>query len=1036
MQLPINLVGVDAAPAGAVYEEGRALPPAHGPPQFVTVDPTRLPADLQQFWHALNAEQQQAASLVRGHSAVLGVPGGGKTATMVFHIAHLVRVLGVRPDRICAMTFTRNAADEMKKRLALLGVAVEIGTIHSIARRVLSRFEPYLQNVKLDEKNNLVMVLKRSMSELRREKAIPQRGVDTSYVFKFISDTKARGGVYIEGDRYGTNNHLAHALHTVAVEWADPCGCTPMELERIAITYERRRYQAALYDFDDMLLWAWMSLAFRRDVLAEMRGEYDFLFVDEAQDSNAVQWDLVHLLAGLPSCVLKPPRDTKDEQPWEIEVDEEMCPPEDPGSPMTVVTLGDPSQCQPGDALVATGDGYVRMEDLKIGQKLTRWDRHSGTAVHTGVLEDKRARRFVGDLLRVRVQERSTRVTPNHQFLCRWTEKPLNRYVTYMMYREGFGFRVGWCQLFRKLPGGSHGSAFHLGHRCRLERADAVWILKAFDDKAQASFYESFVSAHWGIPCVLFEEAQGNKLYTEARIRAFYAQCLNEPDSAGRRLLDRGSTCLAAHGRDVECPLYPDPYRSPKGGRVTYFKVFASNLEPGLMSIPLPEGRNTWAPIDDVTWESFEGNVYSLKVSHDELYVADGLVTHNSIYKFRGSIPELMVDWAMRTHTVMLPLSQNYRSVPAICSASESVIRGKAWNLTPDIRPSGPYKDINGPGYGTHFQQYPNTIDEMRACIDWVIESQRQGMSLQDIVVLARTSIPLDVMEIECIRRRVPYVKMTSGTFFDSAQAKDILGYLQVACGHDGDGYHFKRILNKPYRYIGSDFRDRCISKAASSGAYVMDVMQREMASLGYKQRQAIQNLIRTVQKMNRMYVEREELKHRLDRGDQPPHPLPTVADMVQTMIDDTDYVEGMRREEGVGEDEQRLMIIEEVKRIAHQFISPTAFIEYVYQLKHAIREAGKTGLRKRRVKDKGDALTLSTVHRYKGLEAERVWVVDLSEGRFPHRNNVHDPDEELRLLYVAVSRAKQLCVLSTGSEPSEFAGFFDARYRKGKSDV
>ena len=324
----------------------------------------------------------------------------------------------------------------------------------------------------------------------------------------------------------------------------------------------------------------------------------------------------------------------------------------------------------------------------------------------------------------------------------------------------------------------------------------------------------------------------------------------------------------------------------------------------------------------------------------------------------------------------------------------------------------------------------------MRACIDWVIESQRQGMSLQDIVVLARTSIPLDVMEIECIRRRVPYVKMTSGTFFDSAQAKDILGYLQVACGHDGDGYHFKRILNKPYRYIGSDFRDRCISKAASSGAYVMDVMQREMASLGYKQRQAIQNLIRTVQKMNRMYVEREELKHRLDRGDQPPHPLPTVADMVQTMIDDTDYVEGMRREEGVGEDEQRLMIIEEVKRIAHQFISPTAFIEYVYQLKHAIREAGKTGLRKRRVKDKGDALTLSTVHRYKGLEAERVWVVDLSEGRFPHRNNVHDPDEELRLLYVAVSRAKQLCVLSTGSEPSEFAGFFDARYRKGKSDV
>jgi DNA helicase-2/ATP-dependent DNA helicase PcrA len=92
--------------------------------------------------------------------------------------------------------------------------------------------------------------------------------------------------------------------------------------------------------------------------------------------------------------------------------------------------------------------------------------------------------------------------------------------------------------------------------------------------------------------------------------------------------------------------------------------------------------------------------------------------------------------------------------------------------------------------------------------------------------------------------------------------------------------------------------------------------------------------------------------------------------------------------------------------------------MEYVDTLAAAVRDAKNSGL-KQGESSSVPALTLSTIHRSKGLEWSYVWVMDLIEKRFPHHKN-RDQDEELRLLYVAITRAKACCILSHpgGSDP------------------
>jgi DNA helicase-2/ATP-dependent DNA helicase PcrA len=713
---------------------------------------------------SLNEHQLKAASVGTGQASLIGVPGSGKTRTIVARIARLAAD-GIDPDYILAMTFTRAAATEMTERLRDLGVVgARVGTIHSVARQIVAAETDLFDHGELDEGWKLFYELKKLLSDMRKSSKLPSRGVDLDCVSRFIEACKACGPCYVFNDPWGLNVRSEEFIMRQARKWGMYAGLRPQRLVEIYTEMERRRVSCGLYDYNDMQLWSWMHLVADEVAREKWRSRWSVVIVDEAQDSNQVQWDLARFLTGMESCI----------------------------------------------------DG---LEEF-----------------------------------------------PN-------------------------------------------------------------------------------------------------------------------------------------------------------------------------------------APVRD------DGN-HNLMVGGDP---------SQSIYGWRHAVPKEFVDFTSAPETEMLVLPINYRSNDAICSVGTSLVKGKKWHLAGDIKPHSEAKVPNA----VTIRRFDNPELEASAVLDSVMEIA-QTQQLRSSAVLARLRIGLDMAEIECIRRRIRYIKRASGSFLESREVKDVLAYMRVAAGHDPDGKWIKHLINRPFRYIGKVFINRCEDQAALKNISLLDAIVDMKGSLSYRQRRTIDDLVKLLKDMNKIAVqceereahaekmakdnamvvdgklsmdvidrlaEREEARNAAEAAgetmpEEPAEPAPEVeddpdepvrgpADLITMMLDRTHYIEAVRREEGLaGMDESKLAIFGELHRMASMFRTPSQFLAYIDGLKIAVRRAQKSGLRAREAGAE-DALVLSTIHSAKGLEWNHVFLVDVVEGRFPCARS-EDYEEELRLLYVAITRAAQSCTVSySGPAPS-----------------
>ena len=702
------------------------------------------PEGLRAALDMMNEAQLQVACLENGLAAVLGVAGSGKTRALVNLLARVVAD-GFDPQSILAMTFTRNAALEMNQRLESLGiVGARVGTIHSVARQLIAQETSLIEGVSMDEKNRMSIELLKLLGDLRRQRKLKRHGVDKQAIEKFISACKARGCGTIHQDPLGINMQLSDGLYDEASVWARKAGVDSRQLADIYLELERRRHSRGLYGFDDMILWAWMSLLALPAVRQRWQQKFQIIIVDEVQDSNPVQWDIARLLAGLESCIV----------------------------------------------------------------------RRAGTA----------------------------QPTPNSGYIA------------------------------------------------------------------------------------------------------------------------------------VRPELYP-------------------------------------------TSEGMEGN------NPNSLYVFGDPA--QSIYKFRCAVPQLFVEFTQREDVTSIPLPYNYRSTPGICEAGSAIVRGKPWHLTGDMIPRGPYadRDMVSSLPGIAGFNYPE--EESSAAVRWAMEhAESAPEGLRSCAILSRTTVALHLAEVECIRARIPYRKMAAGSFFESKEVKDIMSYVRVACGLDADGSALRRIINTPFRFIGRPFLDKCESFARNSGVSLLDAMMAKLDDVSPRQAETIEDFTGLLQSLNRLSVHAEECyqKTKVEAVPNAPEEDPPEgnfdfankgpAHVIGTMLDETGYIDALRSEEGLGEDDTRLACIGELQRMAELFLSPMEFVKYVDGIAAAVRAAGQAGLKKKAGGDAEQALTLSTIHRAKGLEWDYVRVVDCVNGRFPHKM-AEDQDEELRLFYVAVTRAKQECIVS-----------------------
>ncbi|MCB0221245.1 MAG: UvrD-helicase domain-containing protein, partial [Chrysiogenetes bacterium] len=233
------------------------------------------------FEQGLNPEQAEAVRSTEGPLLILAGAGSGKTRVITFRIAHLIQDLGVDPWAIYAVTFTNKAAEQMRARLdSLLGGmgygGLWISTFHSSCVRILRNeihhlgYEPHF--VIYDDKEQ-----KQLIKEVLKELDLSEKVVDPRMVAGKFDQLKNQG--YLPDD-----------------EWEMDFGFGEERLRQIYKRYQERLKQMNALDFGDLLVQTTRLFEQHDEVRAQYARQFEYVLVDEYQDTNKVQYKLIQQL--------------------------------------------------------------------------------------------------------------------------------------------------------------------------------------------------------------------------------------------------------------------------------------------------------------------------------------------------------------------------------------------------------------------------------------------------------------------------------------------------------------------------------------------------------------------------------------------------------------------------------------------------------------------------------------------------------------------------------------------------------------------
>ena len=251
------------------------------------LQPFRESIDLQiDYARELNEQQYAAVTAAPGPALVIAGAGSGKTRTLIYRVAYLLEQ-GIPPDRILLLTFTNKAAKEMMRRVAeLLGQELANlwgGTFHSVANRMLRRHADQLgfgRDFTILDREDAKHMLTACVAELDIDKkavGFPKAEVVSDILSLAVNMQRPIEEILEE--QYEYFSHLAETLHQVARLYA-----------------ERKRAANAM-DFDDLLV-LWLKLMKDHEAVRETyQRRFQFILVDEYQDTNKLQGDLIDLLA-------------------------------------------------------------------------------------------------------------------------------------------------------------------------------------------------------------------------------------------------------------------------------------------------------------------------------------------------------------------------------------------------------------------------------------------------------------------------------------------------------------------------------------------------------------------------------------------------------------------------------------------------------------------------------------------------------------------------------------------------------------------
>ncbi len=362
-----------------------------------------------------------------------------------------------------------------------------------------------------------------------------------------------------------------------------------------------------------------------------------------------------------------------------------------------------------------------------------------------------------------------------------------------------------------------------------------------------------------------------------------------------------------------------------------------------------------------------------------------------SIYRFRGATIENILNFEKQYRGVRtIRLEQNYRSTQAILNAANAVI---AHNLG---RKGKRLWTDNGQGSPITVYEAADEGSEANFVAGKILSGSK-GKNFKDYAILYRTNAQSNALEFAMKRNGIPYRVIGGTRFFDRAEIKDMLSYLCVI-NNRADDLRLRRIINNPPRGLGSKTLETAQRLADAEGKSLYSVIS-DPYSYGPLEKPAM--------KLLQFTALIEDLAQLLADG----MSLPEFYDELLLRSGYADMLSSKDTEEN----KTRLENVRELKSSIHSYManaeepSLAGFLEEI---------ALYTDLEQYDPGD--DAAVMMTMHSAKGLEFPHVFLVGFEDGLFPGMRAIGEPEEmeeERRLCYVAITRAKQSLTISNAPQ-------------------
>ena len=394
-----------------------------------------------------------------------------------------------------------------------------------------------------------------------------------------------------------------------------------------------------------------------------------------------------------------------------------------------------------------------------------------------------------------------------------------------------------------------------------------------------------------------------------------------------------------------------------------------------------------------------------------------------SIYSFRGANIGNILGFTERYGGAKIfKLEQNYRSTKMIVNAANSLIERNREQIKKNVYSErGEGEPLSLYSAYSDFEEgeiVANKISELR---------RREGLQYSDFAILYRTNAQSRIFEEAFRKRALPYRIFGGLSFYQRKEIKDIIAYFRLVCNKD-DEEAFKRIINYPARGIGDKTVQKVKEYAMEHGMSLWDAIANPLAGsldISKGTLTKLQNFVNMIDGFAVMAAEKSAL---------------VVAKAVlrdsgiSAEIARDNTVEGKARQENV--EELVNGIADFVDMRMEEGNTNAGLVDYLSDVSLMSDLDSDDG-------DNTDRIALMTVHSAKGLEFRTVFIVGLEEELFPNQcaqSSLREMEEERRLFYVAITRAKDHCILSFAKsryrygqfgfcEPSRFIKEIDTRY-------